>query len=338
MFLAALVFASLVWAQGQDLNRTIVGCADLDCPASTANTTNDNCTVTDQSFSYVGFTRIPTTQESLKGISWTQGFGVVDHPINSTRVFHSSFFLGAPPDLDLSKTGGCSVFLHGISYSLSFGGNDGKNETAQGTCAAAMGTDCVDALVDRARAFFQSSESKALDVPDRCSALSDHLHKNMDKQCAGVAKGSWTDLSSTALTGNASPEPISTQDNSTSTCWPVLPKENKLTHVTDYLALSDISAKDTIAVDTQSALVAITPILTVFYPIEKDSIVENVDASLSCIKIVGPPRASISTISTTSTMSTMSPGTDEGLAVPLSSSSTILLAMGSLLTIFCIGF
>lgn len=41
---------------------------------------------------------------------------------------------------------------------------------------------------------------------------------------------------------------------------------------------------------------AITPILTLFFPTGNQSIVTEADASLSCLKVVGPSRASLDTM------------------------------------------
>ncbi|KAI1115296.1 hypothetical protein F5Y14DRAFT_410827 [Nemania sp. NC0429] len=313
-----VILASLARVRSQDLNSTIVGCAQLDCPASTADTANDNCTVADKSFTYVGLTQLTSSQESLQRLSWTKGFKIIDLP-NNNRTFQNSFYLGSPPDLELRGTGACSVFLHGVSASLAFGGDEGRNETSQGTCADAMGSECVSALLDRAKSFFQDPANDNTSNTNRCSALQEHLHNNVDGPCLRISGGSWTNLSSTGLTGDGSPQPISQEDNSTSTCWPVLPKQNQLTHVTDYTVPGTLLAKD-----AETALLAITPILTVFYPAREESVVRDVDASLTCVKVLGPPRASLDTISD---------GSGEGFAASLSPSMTTLVAMGSLLAV-----
>jgi hypothetical protein len=190
----SLVLASVAAVHSQDFNSTIVGCVGLDCPPSSADAANDNCTVASDSFTLVGLTRIPTTQEPLKGVSWTNAFKIFDDQ-NGNRTFQSSFYLGTPPDLKLSSTGACSVFLHGVSTSLSFGGADGKNETAQGPCSDAMGSSCVNALLDRARALFKAQESET-DRNDLCALLQDDMDKNMDDACKGITGGSWGKLSS----------------------------------------------------------------------------------------------------------------------------------------------
>lgn len=42
---------------------------------------------------------------------------------------------------------------------------------------------------------------------------------------------------------------------------------------------------------------AITPIMTLFFPTGNQSAISEADASLSCLKVVGPARASLDTMS-----------------------------------------
>ncbi|KAI0505422.1 hypothetical protein F5B22DRAFT_627720 [Xylaria bambusicola] len=278
---------STAYARAQDLKQTIVGCVDLECPASSAAPADDNCTVSDKSFSYVGLTRIPTENKDLEGkISWTKGFNVIN-TAEDGRTFDSVFYFGTTPDLDLGDTGACAVFLHGIENELSFDKVNVNVETAQGTCSDAMGPDCVNALVERAKKLFNNFEGDTPTSEEACSKLKDDLQKNIDDACASITKEPWTNVSVSALSGEAAYKPLSGDKNSSSTCWPVLPKENQLTLAGEY----QTQGSDKID-EIQKALYSVTPILTVFFPTGKQSIVSEVDASLSCLKVVGPSRAS----------------------------------------------
>jgi hypothetical protein len=187
---------SAAFVYAQDLNQTIVGCVELECPPSSTDNANDNCTVADSSFPYVGLTRIPTENKDLAGkLSWTKGFNIADSPDNG-RTFHSAFYLGTPPDLDLSDTGACAVLLHGASAALSFDKIDTNRDTAQGTCSDAMGSDCVTALLDRAKKLLDSFGNDIPSSEDACAKLQDDLDKNMDNACLSISKGSWTNLTS----------------------------------------------------------------------------------------------------------------------------------------------
>lgn len=140
-----------------------------------------------------------------------------------------------------------------------------------------------------------------------------------------------------ALTGEDAPQPISQQQNSSSTCWPVIPKQDDLTLVSQYNYtvssihhrspnLSSLKCRltieqgDTTFNDLEKASWAITPILTVFYSAGNGSLVTETEASMSCIKVVGPPRASLAT------MNNGSSDNDGSGAAGLSSSQSMLSA------------
>ncbi|KAI2614878.1 hypothetical protein GGR54DRAFT_615230 [Hypoxylon sp. NC1633] len=290
--ISALATAAVV--QAQDLNQTIVGCVDVECPPSSADSANDNCTVADTgSFPFIGLTRVPTSDTALAGLSWVKGFNITDS--GAGRSFHSSYYLGTPPELQLnSSTGACAVFLHGASGSLAFGNN--SLDTAQGTCGDAMGASCVDALISRAKSLVEgyTDGNNKPSVSDACARLQKDLEDSMDDACLPISHGSWSNFTSAALTGDDAPQALSQQQNSSSTCWPITPKQDDLTLVSEYhtSGSNDLSEAD-------AAQFAITPVLTVFYPEGDGSIVTGIDASLSCLKVVGPPRASLDTINGT---------------------------------------
>ncbi|RYP63363.1 hypothetical protein DL769_006978 [Monosporascus sp. CRB-8-3] len=281
----AIVLAA-VTVHAQDSEKTIYGCVDVGCPASTQDSANDNCTVAGRSFPYVGITRIPTGGEALTGLTWSKGFNITD---NGERMFGSSYYLGSPPDLDLSNTGACAIFFHGVSGSISFETDPPNDETTQGTCSDAMGAACVDALTARARNLDIGDGTSAEEV---CARLRDDLEENMDDACARIAGGSWSNLTTVALTGNGAPEPITSQQNASSNCWPLTEKQDDLTLVSDY----QVPGGDLVD-DVYEAQWAITPILTLFYPNGEGSLVDAADASLSCVKVMGPALASVDTMS-----------------------------------------
>ncbi|ORY56998.1 uncharacterized protein BCR38DRAFT_478618 [Pseudomassariella vexata] len=281
----SLGFAAAVLAtksHAQDLSQTIVGCVDVGCPAATDNV-NDNCTIVSSSFSSVGLTRIPDTSDALQGVSWVKGFNITD--ADGARSFHESFYFGAPADLDLADTGACAVFFNGVAETLSFNSSNPNQETAQGTCQDAMGSSCVDALVRRATGL---SGLDGFSSADACTALAEDLRDNMDSECEGLAVG-WTNLTAVALTGNGAPEPISGSQNSTSTCWPITPKSDSVTLVTEYTRDGDLQVST-----ATKAQWAITPVLTLFFQ-SNGTLITDTEASLSCLKVMGPANASLDT-------------------------------------------
>ncbi|KAI1392686.1 uncharacterized protein F4822DRAFT_137903 [Hypoxylon trugodes] len=303
LFTLALA-AAQAQVQAQDLNSTIVGCVEVECPGSSTDKTTDDCTIAHTgSFGSIGVTRIPVVgpnntntntadAPALSGLSWTKGFNIT--ALNSGRTFHSSFYLGAPPSLTLNdSTGACAIFMHGASGAISFPG-DGPYQLADGTCADAMGSPCVDALVSRARTLvdgYNSGGNKSA-ISDVCEKLRKDLESSNDDVCSKISNGTWTNFTGTALTGNGAPQPITKQENTTSNCWPIIPKQDSLTLVSEYTVPGSVYADD-----MEKAQWAITPILTVFYPSDNGTLVSNTDASLTCVKVMGPERASLGTFS-----------------------------------------
>ncbi|RYP34248.1 hypothetical protein DL767_004371 [Monosporascus sp. MG133] len=280
------IVLAAVTAHAQDPEKTIYGCVDVGCPASTQDSANDNCTVAGRSFPYVGITRIPTSSEALTGLTWSKGFNITG---DNESVFGSSYYLGSPPDLDLSNTGACAIFFHGASRSISFEPDTPNDEIDQGTCNDAIGSACVDALTARARNLDIGDGASSEEV---CARLRDDLEENMDDACAAITGGPWSNQIAVALTGNGAPEPITSQQNASSNCWPVTEKQNDLTLVSDYRIQGDGSIDD-----VYNAQWAITPILTLFYPNGEGSLVDAADASLTCVKVMGPALASVDTMS-----------------------------------------
>lgn len=182
----ATVLGSIYAVHGQNLSSTIVGCIDVDCPIR-PNTTDTQCTVIDQTFHAVGLARIPVTSKSLTGLSWTEGVAAVDAIGN--RTYLTNFYLGTPPDTNLTGTGACAVFFGEVSKAASFH-SDVKE--AQGTCQEAIGAECVNALVERATLV----DVKGLGNVEACTKLETAFKENLDPACKYIATGSnWTGLS-----------------------------------------------------------------------------------------------------------------------------------------------
>jgi hypothetical protein len=184
----AIAFMAIEPVCGQSLSSTIVGCAAVDCPEDSANTTDAKCTVVDKTFTTIGLARIPVSSNDLTGLSWTEGVAVTDS--NGQRTFEKDFYLGTPPHTNLTGTGACAVFFSQVSSRVSFNGS--SVQEAQGTCQDTMSSDCVKALITRAVAVDVSGLGSA----DACSKLQAAFNDNLDSTCASFATGSsWTGLS-----------------------------------------------------------------------------------------------------------------------------------------------
>jgi hypothetical protein len=94
------------------------------------------------------------------------------------QTYDHSFYLGAPKDFDLLSTGACAVFFHKVSKKVSFG--DGDPRITDGTCRSAMSSDCVDALLSRAK----KTVLGGLSSETVCDLLEKGFTEHLDPACA----------------------------------------------------------------------------------------------------------------------------------------------------------
>jgi len=134
--------------------------------------------------------RISVTSQSLIGVSWTEGVSVIDSNDTTNRTFEKAFYLGVPPNANLTGTGACAVFFNQVSKEVVF---DNKNvEEAQGTCQEALNPQCVSALVDRA----EKVDVVGLGSSDACAKLEASFKETVDSACTVFANGNvWNGLS-----------------------------------------------------------------------------------------------------------------------------------------------
>ncbi|KAK4156603.1 hypothetical protein C8A00DRAFT_30571 [Chaetomidium leptoderma] len=232
----------------------------------------------------LGVANIDSAVEGLKGLSWTKGVGV--HDGKEERHFDQSFYLGTPENFGFNDTGACALFFTQVSDRVRFG--DGDARGTQGTCRDAMTDSCISALVDRAKKV----DLKGLSGKAACDKLQKDFSENLDSACDAFAQASkWAGIEAKALSGDGSPEPISDQQNSTSTCWPVLPKSDNLTLVGSVMATGNFDAST-----LMDNFFSITPVLTVFFPGNKtDGLVSKSEAQLTCLKAIDLTTASNAT-------------------------------------------
>jgi hypothetical protein len=173
--------ASAVLATVHGASAEILSCADVECPI-TPGTTSATCTVADKTFNSVGIASLDTDIEALKGLSWVKAVGAEDAS-NDERVFDQTFYLGTPDDFDFDDTGACALFFKQVSDRVKFGDGDARN--TQGTCAEALSTPCVSALIDRAR----NVDLQGLSGSAACEQLRRDFVGNLDSACSDFADG-----------------------------------------------------------------------------------------------------------------------------------------------------
>lgn len=98
------------------------------------------------------------------------------------------------------------------------------------------------------------------------------------------------------LSGSDAPKPITEAENSTSNCYPTLPKSNSLTRVAAFNTSSTTKIND----ETVGIVYGITPILTVFF--SENALASasrpllQPQAQLTCLKVVDKTDATDATI------------------------------------------
>lgn len=204
-----IVLSSLILlGNTQDLDQTIVGCEAVSCPMDNFD---PHCTVTNMTFENIGLTRIPDVPESLDYFSVVKGVNISGRGADD---FTSVYYLGTPEDVSLDEVHGCAVIFHDPPQ-------DTFDEFGSHTCKEVMSQRCVDAIQDRAS---KVAEGKSKDL---CKALKRDLDENDIDACdnltgggKGIGKISVRDLSTL--------ENIEGSRNSSSDCWPILPKSANL--------------------------------------------------------------------------------------------------------------
>lgn len=249
-FRALVTLTSAVLATAPLAAAVTLSCAHVECPIE-EGTTSAICRVAGDEFGAVGVVDIETDNQALDGLTWTKAVGA--DTLDGERTYRQTFYLGTPEGFNLNNTGSCAVFFDKVSDKVKFGDLDVRN--ADGKCRDAMSEACVTALLDRAKKV----DFSGLSSQEACAALEKEFSENLDSACAqfSTLRTGWADVhvhrkipaisgsyiprqktradmnvsAQIALSGEDAPEPISDQQNSTSTCWPVLPKNNDLTLV-----------------------------------------------------------------------------------------------------------
>ncbi|KAF7556977.1 hypothetical protein G7Z17_g1049 [Cylindrodendrum hubeiense] len=259
LFLSSLALL----ANAEDLDETIVGCEAVGCPMDDSE---PHCTLTNYTYEDIGLARIPDVPDSLENFSilkglYTSGAGA--------DLFTSIFYLGTPQDVSLDGVSGCAVlFLDPPQDTFEQGGAH--------TCSEVISQDCIDAIQDRAAKIAEG------DSDDLCKAIQEDLEDNDIDECkdfTGAGKGVGRVFSRSLSTlGN-----IEGTRNSTSDCWPILPKSANLAELFgeyfDYDGGLNASTSD-------FERNRVSPVLTVFIKSDSnESVVDETVSRLTCLAI-----------------------------------------------------
>ncbi|KAK4162935.1 hypothetical protein QBC43DRAFT_214040 [Cladorrhinum sp. PSN259] len=196
----AVIFMSIVLATvPENTAAQILSCADVECPL-VEGSNSATCTVADNTFNAVGVADLSTDQ---------------------------NFYLGHPVDFNLGNTSACAVFFSRVSERVRFGDGTQTPQLTKGTCQQALGESCVSALVKRANEVDLNGVTGTEAI---CEKLQSEFADNLDSECASFATSNqWAGITARALSGSTAPKPITNDvGNSSSNCWPTLPKSNDL--------------------------------------------------------------------------------------------------------------
>ncbi|RMJ24987.1 hypothetical protein PHISP_04150 [Aspergillus sp. HF37] len=286
--LSALSLLLPMLAQAADLAAPIVGCKAVSCPH---DDTHYTCTVGNNTFAGIGLARIPNTPSSLEGLSLVKAAGVadtIDPPSASTipgsqpygiRPFQSAYYLGTPPELPVRNLSGCAVtFDEPPAGNFTGSGNATAEEikAAAGSCPDILEQGCIDAITKRARKAVRDAQGDG----DACSALARELEHGSFDECRGIGGNSGKGLGNFTVAPLGDLSPITGPQNSSSSCWPVIPKAYNLAKISEDIALGEPTGTSTL-----ENLYKITPVLTVFSDL-RGSLANKTSAQLTCLKVV----------------------------------------------------
>ncbi|KAH8729935.1 hypothetical protein BGZ61DRAFT_415830 [Ilyonectria robusta] len=253
--LSSLVFLS----HAQDLEETIVGCEAVGCPMDNFE---PHCTLTNITFENIGLARIPDVPDSLDNFSIVKGVNISGAGAND---FTSVYYLGTPEDVSLDDVHGCAVIFHDPPQ-------DRFEQGGSHTCSEVISQSCIDAIQDRAVKVAEGN------FDDLCKAVKEDLEDNDISECENLTGGGKGigQISSRAL---SSLENINGSRNSTSDCWPILPKSANLAQL--FTEVGGLNAST-----AYPELNRITPLLTLFIKSDgSGNVVDETVSRLTCIAI-----------------------------------------------------
>ncbi|KAJ3542944.1 hypothetical protein NM208_g3835 [Fusarium decemcellulare] len=264
--LAAPLIISLLTVQGlaQALDKTIVGCDEVQCPVENGE---PHCKVRNDTFTNIGLTRIPDVPESLNDFSIVKGINI-SGPNDDTYI--NIYYLGTPQNASLDDLYGCVAKFDPPAKKFPENGN--------GTCSDVIEPACIDALQELAAKVSHTYFEGVCEILQEELENSDiEACQNMTGPGMGIEPRGIHTVKLSNLTN------IEGKANSTSDCWPILPKSANLAPIFwDSVGWDGGPSPQT----GYDELHGIAPLLTVFMKkANTKSIVNETVSRMSCIKI-----------------------------------------------------
>ena len=187
-------------------------------------------------------------------------------------------------------------------------------------CQESLTDDCISSLTSKLSSL---AAKHTLDstVSKTCSEVASDLQSDILSSCPMVLKKAL--VRGVALTGPTASGPLTESQNSSSNCYPTLPKSNELTRQFSYNISSSMDVSDTApAIDGE------TPIISMFWSNEGDqnATIENPAVQLTCLRPVDVTAAAQGTSTGDGTGMGNGEGGGNG-AIPMNGGSNILRAV-----------
>lgn len=178
----SVFLSGITLVRGQYEYGSIASCADFDC-----NTGLSNCTIQDRSYNVAGSVEFASPLGDDTDLTWTTGAVMTypDGPEYPNLV--KDYYLGTPPDLDLTSEGGVNGF-HGCAAFFVDSNASFPMDQEPGTCSDVIGSDCVSALMNRAAEATSNSTYSSAD--DLCSSLREAFNSSSPpSECSAMTLG-----------------------------------------------------------------------------------------------------------------------------------------------------
>lgn len=168
-------------------NHTIGSCADVDCPGKGDNTTSVECRVTNRTYGLIGLDTFETAiTESNGDLTWTVGTHVYDDvEPDDARVIEKDFYLGTPPELNLTANDlpfqGCAIFLYGNEM-------EKPEDDQPWECENVIGAECKTQLLDDATQLLGATQTQnsSESVENVCRRLEEGFNSTFTTPCGRV--------------------------------------------------------------------------------------------------------------------------------------------------------
>ena len=272
----------------QSKGQALQGCAAVDCPNRYQDVLSPTCQVESTDMRLIGL--LSTDSSVLQSnLTWTIGDSGLQSTIDGNeRTVTRTFYLGVPEDVDLTSSdasvAGCAIFIISPDTgAYQVYGQSAPQYVNAASCVASMGETCIDDLTIRLEQLARSTSDANAD--SFCKAIADGLREESPSSCFITRRQ--PRIEAVALTGSTAPKPITAGQNSTSNCWPTLPKTNDLTKVFEYEHVAWLN-------ETVPWL-GYTPLITVFAS-EQDGQERRVEVEVECMKIVDSDDFSAGTV------------------------------------------